>query len=425
LRLLRIGRALRHEANIDGQPALCVDTAVTVRGLVLAVGWLREPYAPVEGLSLITPAGAAIRQEDAILRHPRRDVTDHFKAQGLAAPAAAGFTGLFSTSRPINDAHAWLIEARYGDGSVRIVPIPDLIREPVAARDAILQFIRERGPLSQTCMKEHIFPVMSAIAELQSARVRIASTEQYGSPPADPAVTIVIPLFGRIDFLEHQMAHWALDGEIGHTDLIYVLDSPELEPHLSGYAAQLYELYHLPFRLAVMSENSGFGQALGRMTSVYAQTASVGALGAKLLYEDDTIQHAGVFFQRMADGIWRNQHYFKGLHRKTRPASVDRAIPAVTGACLLIATELYQRMGGLGRQYVLGDYEDTDLCLRLNAAGYRNWYTARAELYHLEGQSYPSSTRIAASTYNAWLQTHLLGGQLTQVMAHFGSDKDS
>jgi GT2 family glycosyltransferase len=120
-------------------------------------------------------------------------------------------------------------------------------------------------------------------------------------------------------------------------------------------------------------------------------------------------------------GLWTNGHYFKGLHRSFPPACVERPVPALTGACLLLATALWRAMGGLCGGYVQGDYEDSDLCLRLLSMGKRNWYVPAAELYHLEGQSYPDDLRRAVGRYNTWLQTHLWDEHLSAAMRNYGT----
>jgi GT2 family glycosyltransferase len=217
---------------------------------------------------------------------------------------------------------------------------------------------------------------------------------------------------------------------------------------LETAAGQLFELYGLPFRVAVLSQNSGYSVAnnrgaslaqgrlllllnsdvlpdrpgwLGQMSAFYEQTEGIGALGPKLLFEDDTLQHAGIRFQRPpGGGAWENEHYFKGLHRDLPAANVTRAVPAVSGACLMIDRELFEGAGGLRGMYVQGDYEDTDLCLRLRQEGQETWYLPEVELYHLEGQSYALETRHAMSRYNVWLHTRLWDEEIEQAMAEVG-----
>jgi GT2 family glycosyltransferase len=158
------------------------------------------------------------------------------------------------------------------------------------------------------------------------------------------------------------------------------------------------------------------------MQTFYDVTPRIGALGVKLLYEDDTLQHAGLYFRRDADAaVWENQHYFKGLERTFASANVARTVPAVTGACLMIARALYLQQGGLRGMYIQGDYEDSDLCLRLLTSGYDNWYLPDVELYHLEGQSYGWTGRTRTSRYNAWTHTRLWNDTIQAAMARFSS----
>jgi GT2 family glycosyltransferase len=109
-------------------------------------------------------------------------------------------------------------------------------------------------------------------------------------------------------------------------------------------------------------------------------------------------------------------HYYKGLHKDLPAANVARPVPAVTAACLLIEKDLYERVGGLPDVYVQGDYEDSELCLRLLADGRENWYLPAAELYHLEGSSYSQGERGITGTYNRWLQTRRWGQAIEDLM---------
>jgi O-antigen biosynthesis protein len=157
---------------------------------------------------------------------------------------------------------------------------------------------------------------------------------------------------------------------------------------------------------------------LGTMARFFDQTPEIGALAPKLLYEDDSLQHAGLYFLRAPGSpIWENMHYFKGLNRHTPAANRARKVPAVTGACLMIERERYEQLGGLRGQFVQGDYEDADLCMRLHEQGLDSWYLPDAELYHLEAQSYPNELRRATSAYNTWLHSYLWSEAIAEVMA--------
>ena len=165
-------------------------------------------------------------------------------------------------------------------------------------------------------------------------------------------MSIVIPLYRRIEFLEYQLAEFVHDPEFENIDLVYVLDSPGDAQYLRRYAAHLFRLYQVPFRLAVLNRNGGFavvnnlGSSLARgrillllnsdvlpaqpgwvsrLVEFYDARPQIGALAPKLLYEDNSIQHAGLYFDRPPGAdVWSNEHYFKGLASDFPPANVLR-----------------------------------------------------------------------------------------------------
>jgi GT2 family glycosyltransferase len=82
---------------------------------------------------------------------------------------------------------------------------------------------------------------------------------------------------------------------------------------------------------------------------------------------------------------------------------------------MMVAKDLYEEMGGLSGDYVQGDFEDSDLCLRLLAAGRQNWYFADVALYHLEASSYDPERRRLHDGFNRWLHTHLWADRLASL----------
>ena len=84
---------------------------------------------------------------------------------------------------------------------------------------------------------------------------------------------------------------------------------------------------------------------------------------------------------------------------------------------MLVDTSVYRELGGLSERYVQGDYEDSDLCLRLRERGLVTWYAADVVAYHLEAMSYPSAMRTLVGRYNRWLHTQLWDDRITRLMA--------
>lgn len=118
----------------------------------------------------------------------------------------------------------------------------------------------------------------------------------------------------------------------------------------------------------------------------HAIRPGIGAVGAKLLYSDNTVQHAGVVIGM--GGIAGHVHRFI---EHDAPGYCNRAIvaqnlSAVTGACLAIVKERLLMVGGLDEKLAVA-FNDVDLCLRLVEAGMRNVFTPWALLYHHESLS--------------------------------------
>lgn len=121
---------------------------------------------------------------------------------------------------------------------------------------------------------------------------------------------------------------------------------------------------------------------------MYAQRKDVGAVGAKLYYEDRTIQHAGVVLGLGAHRTAGHSHYrvdHRNLGYMGRLCYAQNVM-AVTGACLMMRKSLYQELGGLDEQFAVA-LNDVDLCVRAWKAGRVNVFTPFAELYHYESAS--------------------------------------
>lgn len=121
---------------------------------------------------------------------------------------------------------------------------------------------------------------------------------------------------------------------------------------------------------------------------MYAQRKDVGAVGAKLYYEDKTIQHAGVVLGLGAHRTAGHSHYRVSYNNLGYMGKLCYAqnVMAVTGACLMMRKSLYEQLGGLDESFTVS-LNDVDLCIRSWKAGYVNVFTPFAELYHYESIS--------------------------------------
>jgi GT2 family glycosyltransferase len=418
----------------DGPMALIDAIARVDRDAFFMRGRVRSGPAWPARVTMVSPEGSRVE----ILEHaywcdatPSRERSDDNAWKGFEA---------FITTAPSALREGWLAELETQTGELLEVGAPRVVTHVTDVIRVVLEdFGRDRPPPTSVIVG-HVLP---AIRRLQRVRQHMAFVDrvvQFGPPPDSPTVSVIVPLYGRIDLVEHQLTQFADDPCMRNAELIYVLDDPRLRDELFDLASRLFPHYRQPFKVAALSSNTGFAgannfgasMATGRLllllnSDVFPESpgwleaivhfhdslSNVGAVGPKLVYEDDTLQHAGMFFQRFSDDLpWNNEHYFKGMHRDLPAAATSRPVPAVTGACMLIARDLFNHMGGLSGEYLQGDYEDSDLCLRLLEAGRQNWYFADVALYHLEGSSYDPDRRRLVQAFNRWLHTYIWGKRL-------------
>lgn len=121
---------------------------------------------------------------------------------------------------------------------------------------------------------------------------------------------------------------------------------------------------------------------------MFAQRQDVGAVGAKLYYGDNTIQHAGIVIGLGAHRTAGHTHYRVDKNNFGYMGRLFYAqdVSAVTGACLLVRKSLYEELGGLDEGFAVA-LNDVDFCLQLRKRGLLNIFTPFAELYHYESAS--------------------------------------
>lgn len=238
-----------------------------------------------------------------------------------------------------------------------------------------------------------------------------------GDLPPDPKVSVVVPLYGRTDLVEHQLIEFSRDADFQElAELIYVIDDPKILDHFSSLVGEMYGRYGVPFRWIWGHENRGFAGAnnlgaefargqhllfmnsdvipiapgwVSKLLAELDERPAVGAVGPRLLFAGGGIQHAGmrpVWNDRL--GIWHNQHIMMGFDPVLDLNSGLTEVPLITGACLMLRRSDFDAIGGWDTGYLIGDYEDSELCMRLRERGQSVAYLPEVDLVHLERQSF-------------------------------------
>jgi GT2 family glycosyltransferase len=444
--------------HVNPRYFLHLDQAIPVadKGVFL-VGWFNaEPNASVQVVCHCSSSSFAL--SDHWVRQFRTDVTSHLTKAGI--PVGDHDHG-YSCYVPLRHGDApYYLSAVSGSGEVRRmrVTLSEKLESALQTVRALLGSFalghrRGASPDGATSdlwslMEHHIGPAVGTAWAARVKSSRTSTVHTYGAKPANPSVSIIVPLFGRHDFAEFQMALFANDPEFQTVELIYVVDDPTIVNEFLGVCADLYGIYQVPFVAAYPGSNLGFGGAnnfgaelargqylllmnsdvfprrpgwLGDLLRIYRSLPAPGLLGAKLLYEDGSIQHAGMAFRRLAEwgDLWINHHPLKG--QSPLGLSGVKEAEAVTAACALIETTLFRELGGFSEDYIIGDFEDSDLCLRANLAGRRNYVALDIELYHLERQSQNrvggAVWRTNLTFYNGWLHHRRWADQIEKMNA--------
>ena len=175
--------------------------------------------------------------------------------------------------------------------------------------------------------------------------------------------------------------------------------SVRLDPN-AGFAAAcnagaaVSEADHIVFLNNDTIPQPGWLDALIAHADAHPEAAIV---GAKLLYPDGTVQHAGVSF--VTEGY--PHHIYAGFPRGHPAVNRVRRFQAVTAACCLVRASVFRAVGGFDRIFVNG-WEDTDLCLRVGAAGHEIHYCPESEVLHLESATRDGSSPREQANRRTW-----------------------
>lgn len=245
-------------------------------------------------------------------------------------------------------------------------------------------------------------------------RAPAAGTQAPVAPPArplsdGPKVSIVIPTRDRLPLLRTCVAGVRERTDYSDAELV-VIDNGSTEAETLEYLADLGSQPRCrvvrddsPFNfsalvnLGALSSDGEFlcllnndievisGQWLGELMA-HAIRPGVGAVGAKLYYPDDTVQHGGILLG--IGGVAGHAHhgFRRGDAGYQGRADLPQELSGVTAACMVVRREAFEEVGGFDESFPVA-FNDVDFCLRLRQAGWRIVYAPRCELYHHESVS--------------------------------------
>jgi GT2 family glycosyltransferase len=222
-----------------------------------------------------------------------------------------------------------------------------------------------------------------------------------------PKVTIVIPTKDMVELLKPCVESIINKSSYDNYEIV-VVDNNSSDPATLSFLDRIQSPHRVirdrrPFNWAGINNSAaarGSGEHLLFLNNdmevidsdwieallEHSQRKEVGAVGAKLLYPDNSVQHAGVL---VGIGGVAN-HAFRYVHDSSPGyfglAHVTRNYSAVTGACMMVRRQVFEELGGFDENLRVA-FNDVDFCLRLRQRGYLIVYTPHARLYHFESAS--------------------------------------
>jgi len=224
-----------------------------------------------------------------------------------------------------------------------------------------------------------------------------------------PRVTILIPTKDKVDFLKRCIT--SIEEKTGYKNYeIVIVDNDSIREETERYLRTVpYTVmrFRSPFNFskinnfAVEKTRGDHLLFLNNDTEVingdwleamleHSQRDEIGAVGAKLLYPDNTIQHAGVVLGIGGVAGHSHKHFPADSPGYAHALAIIRNYSAVTAACLMMRRRVFEEVGGF-EEKLPHSFNDVDLCLKLKKAGYAVVFTPFAQLYHYETATRPTT----------------------------------
>ena len=455
-RLIRYGGASGSSAG--GSISQNVETIVVSKsGGVLIIGWLDDASSAVDVVRVLGLNWRLTFDGAALARVRRQDVED---ALGRMISHPYGYFGFIFADQAIDATGDFRVEVCLKDGRIASSVLQCRLVEELELRNIVLSYLAAAGHFGNAQVKGIACVDKGLGVELvnhnRSITSRITASpyiERFGSWTRRHRASIVVCLYGRIEYLFVQNALFSNGPGIEDYEFIYVCNSPELAESLLREARVASSIYNIDQTVVILPGNAGFGGAnnaavLAASTDriiivnpdvfpydrdwASRHSALIQALpsdqtrlfGAPLYYDDGSLMHGGMYFEfdsgPSTEGgktvqwqLARVEHYGKGAPASSGAYTSPRPVPAVTGAFISCAREWYEKLGGFTEDYIFGHYEDADLCLKSIDGGTPPWLHD-IKMWHLEGKG---STRLpvhnGGSLVNRWIFSSKWGAAIS------------
>ena len=438
-------------------------------GAIMIVGWVHDIADPINSIFVNCAQWQFTMSAAGLIRVRRQDVED---AHGVGTNYPYGFFGLYFGNAPLSIPAACELTIATMSGRSRTVTVSPNNQTDFALLEVALTYLAESKFFSNY-QWEAISKVSNGFGNqvvslnrhITQGFVANPYIERFGLVSRPLRGSIVVCLYGRIEYLFLQSALFSKLPGIDEYEFIYVSNSPELSEALLREAKLASGIYQQCITIVLLEGNAGFGAA----NNVAARAARSNRIlivnpdvfphdqewalkhtlliearpkeetqifGVPLYYDDGSLMHGGMYFDLDIGVLPQNgrfeklklvrvEHYGKGAPKSLRKFTEPRPVPAVTGAFLSLDRAWFEKLGGFTEDYVFGHYEDADLCLKSTIKGTIPWIHD-LRLWHLEGKG---STRRpvheGGSLVNRWLFSSRWSGLIENALVGPNPDLDN
>ncbi|WP_185967948.1 glycosyltransferase family 2 protein [Thalassotalea sp. PS06] len=379
------------------------------------VGWYIGEN-PLLKLSLsVDDSSYMLTEESVHVEVFRPDVKNAFSEKNVS-----DFSGFLATVKikesvsPVNQSRALFVHLIDENGSIS-VPVQSLFLSEDDKVENCARVLNCWDPQNTQHQKKASDVILPIIQDIYPVNHSVwAKRVDFGSQVEEPKASVIIPLYGRYDFMRYQLSNFARFNGLDSFEVIYVVDDPSIVKAVEELAVVLHKTFEFSFSVVFLEKNVGYGQAnnigvnFANSDNLILLNSDVipkdgswakelvhqlntlpdaGIVGARLLFEDESIQHDGMAPMTLEQfpGLLFNDHPKKGfpltLVNNSEKAEV---CPLVTAACVALKKETFESLQGFDQSFVLGDFEDSDLCLRALENGKKNYICRHVKLNHLE-----------------------------------------
>ena len=381
-------------------------------------GWICDPFSMLEEIDAISSLGFRVSLKDALHYVERADINKAInntaykgvKQQHGVVAYVAFSPDIKEKFQPYAQHYDFRFEIQLkGKINRQLIPPTVYYNTHSIMGQIVNTFTAHQANLP--LLKECIAPATLAIGKAYSQTD--IEIQTFGkSIPKSPLASIVIPINKNFDLMKVQFAMMANDNSVRDCELIYVLSSPAKKHKWIKVIESYSHLYDLPVKLITTDIGNNYGALVNigitqgksnlcismlpdvlpktenwvnKMADFYSSLSNPGVLTPKLIYEDLSIQHAGMTSDRLYNN-WNYKHFYQGLPSTYPAAQQNRSIPAVNGACMMFDRQLYSQTS-LPAEYLTPESEAFEFCMQSRKLGYENWYFSEVEMYYLEKQN--------------------------------------